>query len=188
MKRTLGNSHSDRHQHLDCYCHHARHHQLHPGIGLPPRLAGISERPSHPLFAQSPRAPHSREPRAFRFGILKKEENIWRFEGFLVFLQWFIKKEIRLMCKYEEIEGWRLSNGKTIREINNAVHDEVERIYLEAWSKGISVPYFEGGKTFLANPDGSDDEVSLDFNTRQYTIIRQVAAPGKGKMSYLLQA
>lgn len=37
------------------------------------------------------------------------------------------------MCKYEEIEGWRLSNGKTIREINNAVHDEVERIYLEAW-------------------------------------------------------
>ena len=46
--------------------------QLHPGIGLPPRLAGISERPSHPLFAQSPRDPHSREPRAFRFGMLKK--------------------------------------------------------------------------------------------------------------------
>ena len=98
------------------------------------------------------------------------------------------QKEIRLMCKYEEIEGWRLSNGKTIREINNAVHDEVERIYLEAWSKGISVQYFEGGKTFLANPDGSDDEVNFDIRTRQYTIIRQVAAPGKGKMSYLLQA
>lgn len=49
------------------------------------------------------------------------------------------------MCKYEEIEGWRLSNGKTIREINNAVHAEVERIYLEAWAKGISVPYFEDG-------------------------------------------
>jgi glycerate 2-kinase len=30
------------------------------------------------------------------------------------------------MCKYEEIEGWRLSNGKSIREINNAVHDEGE--------------------------------------------------------------
>ena len=29
------------------------------------------------------------------------------------------------MCKYEEIEGWRLSNGKTIREIKNAVHEEV---------------------------------------------------------------
>ena len=64
------------------------------------------------------------------------------------------------MCKYEVIEGWRLSNGKTIREINNAVHDEVERIYLEAWAKGISVPYFEGKKVFLANSDGSDDEVT----------------------------
>lgn len=52
------------------------------------------------------------------------------------------------MCKYEVIEGWRLSNGKTIREINNAVHDEVERIYLEAWAKGISVPYFEWKKSF----------------------------------------
>lgn len=36
------------------------------------------------------------------------------------------------MCKYEEIENWRLSNGKTIMEVNNAVHDEVEKIYLEA--------------------------------------------------------
>ena len=51
------------------------------------------------------------------------------------------------MCKYEEIEGLRLSNGKTIREINNSIHAEVERIYLEAWAKGISVPYFEDGKT-----------------------------------------
>lgn len=92
------------------------------------------------------------------------------------------------MCKYEEIEDWRLSNGKTIREINNAVHDEVERIYLEAWAKGISVPYFEGKKIYLANPDGSDDEVNFDVNTRKYTIIRRIAAPGKGKMGYLIQA
>ena len=72
--------------------------------------------------------------------------------------------------------------------INNAVHDEVERIYLEAWAKGISVPYFKNDKIFLANPDGSDDEVTLDFNTRKYTIVRQVAAPGKGKMGYLLHS
>ena len=78
------------------------------------------------------------------------------------------------MCKYEEIEGWRLSNGKTIRETNNAVHDEVERIYLEAWAKGISVPYFEGEKVFLANPDGSDDEVTFDIKTRKYTVIPQI--------------
>ena len=29
------------------------------------------------------------------------------------------------MCKYEEIEGWRLSNGKTIRKIKKAVHEKV---------------------------------------------------------------
>lgn len=41
-------------------------------------------------------------------------------------------QEKSLMCKFEEIEGWRLSNGKTIREIKNAVHEEVNlgRIYL----------------------------------------------------------
>ena len=42
------------------------------------------------------------------------------------------------MCKYEEIESWRLSNGKTIREINNAVHDEVERIYLSSKEDSLS--------------------------------------------------
>lgn len=92
------------------------------------------------------------------------------------------------MCKYEDIEHWKLSNGKTIMEINNAVHEEVERIYLEAWAKGISVPYFDGtGRTFLANPDGSDDEASLDAKRRTYTILRRVAEPGKGKMGYLLK-
>ena len=65
---------------------------------------------------------------------------------------------------------------------------EVERIYLDAWAKGISVPYFEGKKVFLANPDGSDDEVTFDVKTRKYTVIQQVAAPGRGKMSYLLHA
>ena len=91
------------------------------------------------------------------------------------------------MCKYEEIEGWCLSNGETIREINNAVHAEVERIYLEAWAKGISVPYFEDGKTYLANPAGSDDEVNFDIKTRKNTVLHRIAAPGKGKMGYLLQ-
>ncbi|MDD5862130.1 MAG: xenobiotic reductase B [Prevotella sp.] len=67
------------------------------------------------------------------------------------------------MCRYEDIEEWKLSNGKTIKEINNAVHDEVERIYLDAWAKGVSVPYFDDrGNIFLANPDGSDDAVKLN--------------------------
>ncbi len=92
------------------------------------------------------------------------------------------------MCRYEEIENWHLSNGKTVMETNNAVHDEVERIYLEAWSKGVPVPYFdENGNTILANPDGSDDEADFNAATRKYTVRRRIAAPGKGKMGYLLR-
>lgn len=93
-----------------------------------------------------------------------------------------------IMCKYEEIENWRLSNGKTIKDINNHVHDEVEKIYLDAWSKGVSVPYFdEKGNMFLANPDGSDDSVEFDVEGRSYNVLSRVAAPGKGKMSYLIR-
>lgn len=92
------------------------------------------------------------------------------------------------MCKYENIEGWRLSNGKTIAEVNNAVHDEIERIYLEAWRMGVAVPYSDGnGNTFLANPDGSDDAVDFDIDTRKYTVKHRVAAPMHGKMAYLLR-
>lgn len=93
------------------------------------------------------------------------------------------------MCRYEDIERLRLSNGRTVMEINNAVHDEVERIYKEAWAKGISVPYFDDqDNIILANPDGSDDEVTLNLQTRKYTILRRIAAPGKGKMAYLLNS
>ncbi len=93
------------------------------------------------------------------------------------------------MCRYEDIESWKLSNGKSIKEINNHVHDEVEKIYLDSWAKGIAVPYFdEDGNIFLANPDGSDDAVSFDGKTREYKILKRVAAPGQGKMSYLLRS
>lgn len=92
------------------------------------------------------------------------------------------------MCRYEDIEGWKLSNGKTIKEINNAVHDEVERIYLDAWAKGVSVPYFDKrGNIFLANPDGSDDAVRLNKQDRSYQVLYQAAEPGKGKMAYLIK-
>ena len=39
-------------------------------------------------------------------------------------------QEKSLMCKYEEIEGWRLSNGKTIRKIKKAVHEKMYGLLL----------------------------------------------------------
>lgn len=91
------------------------------------------------------------------------------------------------MCEYQEIENIELSNGKTIRQINSEVSKEVERIYLEGWSKGISIPFWDGkGNYYLANPDGSEDLVNYNVNTRTYQIISRVSQVGEGAFSYLL--
>ena len=47
------------------------------------------------------------------------------------------------MCEYKEIENIKLSNGKTIKQVNEEVRKEVERIYLEGWAKGISIPFWD---------------------------------------------
>ena len=91
------------------------------------------------------------------------------------------------MCTYREIEDIRLPNGKTARESNSDVGREIESIYLDSWKRGVSVPFFDNvGNTYLANPDGSEDFVSLDRRTRTYRVIRRTAAPGKGRYSYLI--
>lgn len=91
------------------------------------------------------------------------------------------------MCEYAEIEKIKLSNGKTIKEVNEEVRKEVERIYLEGWSKGISIPFKdEKGNIYLANPDGSEDLVEFNRYERSYKVISRIAEKGKGKYAYLL--
>ena len=91
------------------------------------------------------------------------------------------------MCGYSEIETIRLSNGKTVKEVNSEVRREVERIYLEGWSKGISIPYNdEKGNTYLAHPDGSEDLVEFDRKSRNYRIIAHASGRGEGRYAYLL--
>ena len=94
---------------------------------------------------------------------------------------------ILVMCTYKEIETIVMPNGKTAKEVNAAVRNEVESIYRESWRQEVSVPFFdEVGNTYLANPDGSEDQVELNKATRTYRVIMQTAAPGKGRFSYLL--
>lgn len=96
-------------------------------------------------------------------------------------------KRIGTTCKYTEIENIELSNGKTVKEVNDAVRREVEQIYLESWLQGVSVPFFDDdGTTYLANPDGSEDKVILDRSTRTYTIVMRTAQPGCGTFAYLM--
>ena len=76
--------------------------------------------------------------------------------------------------------------GRRSAPTQKAVKREVERIYLESWLQGVSVPFFDDeGNTYLANPDGSEDKVSLDRRTRTYNVIMRTAQPGQGKYAYL---
>lgn len=91
------------------------------------------------------------------------------------------------MCEYKEIENIKLSNGKTIKQVNDEVRKEVERIYLEGWAKGIAIPYRDiNGNLYLANPDGSEDLVEFNRKERSYKVISRVSQPGQGQFAYLL--
>jgi len=92
-----------------------------------------------------------------------------------------------IMCAYKDIENIELPNGKTVKEVNAAVRREVEKIYLESWRMGVSVPFFDDeGNIYLANPDGSEDRVSLDRRTRTYHVISRTAQPGTGRFAHLI--
>ena len=91
------------------------------------------------------------------------------------------------MCDYAEIENIKFSNGKTIKQVNEEVRKEVERIYLEGWTKGIANPFKDlKGNVYLANPDGSEDLVEFNRKERSYKVISRVAEKGQGRYAYLL--
>ena len=63
----------------------------------------------------------------------------------------------------------------------------MERIYLEGWAKGISIPFWdESGNHYLANPDGSEDLVEFNRKDRSYKVLSRVAQSGQGRYAYLL--
>ena len=91
------------------------------------------------------------------------------------------------MCTYKDIDIIQLPNGQTASEANRAASREIERIYADSWRRGVSVPFFDNdGNTYLANPDGSEDKVTLDLATRTYHIIMRTAQPGCGRFAYLM--
>ncbi|MBP3777267.1 MAG: xenobiotic reductase B [Prevotella sp.] len=91
------------------------------------------------------------------------------------------------MCTYKDIDRIQLPNGMIASEANGAAKCEIERIYADSWQRGVSVPFFDNeGNTYLANPDGSEDRVTLNRGSRTYRILRRTAAPGKGRYSYLI--
>lgn len=83
---------------------------------------------------------------------------------------------------------FKLTNGKTIAQVEEEMKHGIEQLYLDAWAKGVSVPYCdENYQLHLANPDGSDDLVDFDAETQKYTFLSRSAEPGEGRFAYLLR-
>ncbi len=65
-------------------------------------------------------------------------------------------------------KNFTLTNGKTIAQVEQEMKLDIEQLYLDAWAKGVSVPYWDEDRVLhLANPDGSDDLVEFDANTKK---------------------
>ena len=85
------------------------------------------------------------------------------------------------------MKNFVLDNGITSTQIHDNVKHEVERIYLESWAKGVSIPFWDdNGNFYLANPDGSEDKVNFDRKKRRITVVKRVSPAGQGRYAYLL--
>ena len=84
-------------------------------------------------------------------------------------------------------KNFTLTNGKTIAQVEQEMKLGIEKLYLDAWAKGVSVPYWDEDRVLhLANPDGSDDLAEFDADTKKITVISRLAEPGQGRFAYLL--
>src|SRR5690606_18794101 len=84
----------------------------------------------------------------------------------------------------------RMPNGLTVAETNEKMAKLTEDIHRDAFSKGVPMFYRDerakAPKEFIrANPDGSEDLVSYDLTTRNYSVIKSLLPAGKGYWSKL---
>ncbi|MFI5139562.1 MAG: hypothetical protein ACHQIM_17210, partial [Sphingobacteriales bacterium] len=86
-----------------------------------------------------------------------------------------------------------MPNGITIAETNKRTALITEELYMHAFEKGVPMFYRDNRvkypKEFIrANPDGSEDLVTYNLEKRNYTLMKNLAPPGKGYWSYLIPA
>lgn len=87
--------------------------------------------------------------------------------------------------------GTILSSGRTVTETEAEVQKITDKLYTDAFSKGIPMFYKDDRSKDLtqfirANPDGSEDLVNFDASKGEYTLIKNLVSSGAGYWSYLL--
>jgi hypothetical protein len=78
-------------------------------------------------------------------------------------------------------------------QLEEAAKKIIDKLYADAFSKGLPMYYKDNRtkdtKQFIrANPDGSEDLVSLNLPDRDYTVIQSLLPPGKGYWSRVIPA
>jgi len=83
-----------------------------------------------------------------------------------------------------------LAGGRTVFEVEKETQVITDKLYADAFEKGLSMYYKDGRTTaptefIRANPDGSEDLVSFDTTKREYTLLKKLVPKGQGHWSYL---
>jgi hypothetical protein len=127
-------------------------------------------------------------------GLFIPIEDIAEFKDELKSDSQFLDYLDELLSKRQESEPAipePLPNGLSLQQTNDRAEQAVINLHRDAFSKGVPMYYRDlratPPKEFIrANPDGSEDLVSLDLSTAEYTLIRQLVPQGKGSWAFLL--
>jgi len=91
----------------------------------------------------------------------------------------------------ERLKRTEIHSGMTVLEIQEALTQQEEMIYIEGFVKGLPSWYRDertkgDWEIIRVNPDGSEDLILYGVALTLNREIVQLAGPGKGKMAYLL--
>ena len=77
-----------------------------------------------------------------------------------------------------------MGHNRFVKEvfIVKKIYEPAKMHHIELKNRLIRSATWEG----IANPDGSEDRVSLDRKTRTYHVLHRTAQPGQGRYSYLI--
>jgi hypothetical protein len=84
-----------------------------------------------------------------------------------------------------------LPNGLSLQQTDDRAAEVITNLHREAFTRGVPMYYRDARATppkefIRANPDGSEDLVSLDLLTADYTLIKHLVPKGRGSWAFVV--
>ncbi|GLU54937.1 hypothetical protein [Dyadobacter frigoris] len=126
-------------------------------------------------------------------GLFIPIEDIEGLKGDLKTDSHFLSYLDELLFKQQESEPALqelLPNGLSSQQTNDRAAKVITNLHREAFSKGVPMYYRDARATppkefIRANPNGSEDLVSLDISTAEYTLIKHLVPKGEGSWAFV---